>query len=68
MGVVTIFWIGTGLSRSLTLSKKVTCFTMGTLLMTSPVRPASTRTAIASRLVSGIVPRSANGRGAMKRR
>ena len=50
------------------LSKKDTCFTIGTLLITSPVRRDSTPTAIESRLLVGIEPSSAKRRGATKRR
>ncbi len=50
------------------VSKKDTCLTIGTLLVTSPVRRAKTPTAIESRFVSGIEPSSAKGRGATKRR
>ena len=68
IGTVTIFWIGDGLSRSLMLSKNATCLTIGTLFITSPARRASTPTAIESRFVTGIEPRSAKRRGATKRR
>ena len=67
-GVVTIFWIAIGLSLTLIVSKKATRFTVGTLLITSPERRASTPTAIESRFVVGIEPSEANSRGATKRR
>ncbi len=60
--------MGTGLSRSLMLSKNETCLTMGTLLITSPERRESTPTAIESLFVTGIDPSSAKRRGATKRR
>ena len=69
MGTVIIFWIGTaGRSLILTLSKNETCFTIGTLFIASPDLRARTLTAMESRLLMGIVPRSANLRGAAKRR
>ena len=68
MGTVIIFWMGTTRSRSFTLSKKATCRIMGTLFMASPFCFSNTPTAIESRFVTGMVPRLANLRGAMKRR
>ena len=53
-----IFWMGTTRSRSLTLSKNATCLTMGTLFMASPVFLPRVPTAIESRFVTGMVPRS----------